>query len=319
MKNTQETPAVQGPQTTEPPVAAYREDLHPNTYKIKFYFDNDAGGPDEPCYWDTRATDQEDALRLFYELHFNPEIRITAITKIVAESEDEPERLKEEKMYHFQYANEFGLYEHYGVLSHDYIAASDDAEAEYIFWARHRNEVEPSTGNRVRLFAFNQVGVLGKNHVFNPPKDFPVEHLPIVDYQDEPLAPWDLNNPHLHRLPDAIRISGANTFIRAAYASAFMLIEDSCGPDERCTEFDQYADAILQVLQHSMEYQLKYGAPVSRYADTELFSRVRDAAMFFRYLVDGDNGSWKDSEIVSMVNKYFGPDGHGVFRTIESF
>lgn len=324
MKKSQETPAAQGPQPVPaPPPNPSQEPNHLSCYTIRYRID------DEFFRWQTTATDQADAFHMFYELHFNPEIQITSIVR-----DEEP--MQEIKLYNFRfmYANELGLYEIDGEVSYDYIAATNPEMAEELFWFRHRHEINPATGQTVRLLRLGRVGMMEEEVVYNPPKRYDggfddLTYSPEADGDDDPgvlvnaydsdrSTPPPANHPHAYKIPEAIMVNGSPQLVRGVYALAQMIIDEG-SHDERNGEMGRYADAIVQIVHHSMEYHMKYGAPVSRHLDAELYSYARDVAMFFRFLESGNNGSWNEESLVQAVTPAFGPDRWDVIRTVENW
>lgn len=317
MKKSQETPATQGPQSVPaPPPNPSQEPKHLSCYTIRYQIE------DEFFRWQTTATDQADAFNMFYELHFNPDIRITSIVK-------EEDAMQEIKLYNFRfvYANELGLYEIDGEVSYDYIAATNPEMAEELFWHRHRDKVNPATGQTVRLLRLGRVGMLDEEVVYDPPKRYDGGFDDVdestknsgafADWSDKQTPP-SVNHPHLYKIPESIMVNGSPSLIRGVYALAQMIIDEG-SHDERNGEMGRYADAIVQIVHHSMEYHMKYGAPVSRHLDAELYSYARDAAMFFRFLESGNNGSWNEESLIQAVMPDFGPDRWDVIRIVETW
>ena len=123
-------------------------------------------------------------------------------------------------------------------------------------------------------------------------------------------------HPQCYGLPENIMVMGCPPMIRGVFAIGQIFIDDG-GMNGRTGEFHRYADAIQQIVHHSMEHFIEHGAPVTRFEDSQLYGYARDAAMFFRFLADGDNGCWKETDLVSAVEPEFDDRKWGFIRRVQ--
>lgn len=87
--------------------------------------------------------------------------------------------------------------------------------------------------------------------------------------------------------------------IRAVYGVAALWVQDS----EYL--FNQMSQGIHLIAQHSMRMTLLTGEHPTPQADTELYTYLRDAAMFFDFVANGDNAVLKEADVFRTANPYF--------------
>lgn len=332
------------------------------------------------------AFSQTDALEQFYDVDRNPELRITGI-----ETCESPDGWQ--GVFHVQYGNDRGLWQIDKVMSHDYITAGSLEEAEELFWFKHGRNLDQEQYRFLELHSISEVGVLGKNFFFDPPKKSPFGFAPEnqrgaydfwykdvftldsepgrsflvmadnlaeaeakfwdhIDKTGDPIVmeqalykivtptgtilpvdpprtlpnpkrpdhipptPATPGHPQCYGLPENIMVMGCPPMIRGVFAIGQIFIDDG-GMNGRTGEFHRYADAIQQIVHHSMEHFIEHGAPVTRFEDSQLYGYARDAAMFFRFLADGDNGCWKETDLVSAVMPEFDDRKWGFIRRVQ--
>lgn len=96
--------------------------------------------------------------------------------------------------------------------------------------------------------------------------------------------------------PDAV------TFRNSRVIRGALVLSEMARESWDYSELAKYAQSLRNITQHSMDAALK-GIPLNRQADNSAYSFALEVAQLFEYMLHGDNGTWKTSQLLSAARQ----------------